>query len=177
MFLPPSLVTRRKVAVYQPALHVFCSRVSFVIILSFSLSLNTLAWCSHLKPVAMFTFRRKNNKKRTDNGPQFIRASPSLPDLSAHSIQWPESLVDVAELPAVKAQPAVPRTGASDGCSRTFRISLCFFMLIRQSRNLLVASLRAPFLPFMPHILPPRLTTGSRHILRVANQVKRTGTL
>ncbi len=47
----------------------------------------------------MFSFRRRTAKKQVNNGPPFIRTSPSLPDLSAEGVQWPESLIDVSELP------------------------------------------------------------------------------
>ena len=62
----------------------------------------------------MFSFRRKAQRKQSsDNGPPYIRTSPSLPDLSAQGIQWPESLVDVSELPKMKLQPVNSQPGAS----------------------------------------------------------------
>ncbi|KAI0771391.1 Septin-domain-containing protein [Irpex lacteus] len=53
------------------------------------------------------SFRRKGSKKQDRGGPPFIRQSPSLPELSAQGIPWPEELVDTSGLP-----PPVPaKTG------------------------------------------------------------------
>ncbi|CAL1712596.1 unnamed protein product [Somion occarium] len=54
----------------------------------------------------MFSFRRKP-KKDANQQPQ-IRTSPSLPELSAQGIPWPESLVDPSALP----EPVSPSKGA-----------------------------------------------------------------
>lgn len=52
------------------------------------------------RAIDMFSFRRKNQKKLKDHsGPPYIRSSPSLPELSASGIPWPEDLIDAAELP------------------------------------------------------------------------------
>ena len=69
----------------------------------------------------MFTFRRKTNKKQSENGPPYIRATPSLPDLSAQAIQWPESLINVSELPALKLQSVQTAPGAF-AHSATFKL-------------------------------------------------------
>ncbi|KAI0087872.1 Septin-domain-containing protein [Irpex rosettiformis] len=56
------------------------------------------------------SFRRKGSKKQQDRGgPPFIRQSPSLPELSAQGIPWPENLVDVSDLPP--PVPEKPLTG------------------------------------------------------------------
>ncbi|KAJ3553497.1 hypothetical protein NM688_g3584 [Phlebia brevispora] len=52
----------------------------------------------------MFSFRRKSKKQPEQNRSARIRTSPSLPDLSTQGIQWPESLINISELPAIKLQ-------------------------------------------------------------------------
>ncbi|TBU53385.1 hypothetical protein BD310DRAFT_909552 [Dichomitus squalens] len=47
----------------------------------------------------MLTFRRKPKKSEDNDGPPFIRTSPSLPELSAQGIPWPSNLVDLSQLP------------------------------------------------------------------------------
>ena len=54
----------------------------------------------------MFSFRRKPKKDLNEN-PQ-IRASPSLPELSASGIPWPENLIDRSAIP----EPSSPAKGA-----------------------------------------------------------------
>ncbi|KAF7798436.1 hypothetical protein EIP86_009657 [Pleurotus ostreatoroseus] len=68
----------------------------------------------------MFSFRRKTSKKQPDQNTARLRASPSLPDLSTQGIQWPDSLINVSELPAIKlqavqSQPAKPSNGKPSG--------------------------------------------------------------
>lgn len=54
----------------------------------------------------MFSFRRKPKKADEDqNGPPFIRTSPSLPELSAQGIPWPSNLVDLSQLPPEAPPP------------------------------------------------------------------------
>lgn len=62
----------------------------------------------------MFSFRRKKSVHR--GGPPYIRTSPSLPELSAQGVPWPEDLIDAAEIPKVVVPP-VPQHGASLGTS------------------------------------------------------------
>lgn len=58
----------------------------------------------------MFSFRRKPRKDSGD-APQ-IRTSPSLPELSASGIPWPESLVDRSALPQGDQELSSPQKGA-----------------------------------------------------------------
>ncbi|KAI0696004.1 Septin-domain-containing protein [Cytidiella melzeri] len=52
------------------------------------------------------SFRRRSSKKPQERGgPPFIRQSPSLPELHAQGIPWPEDLVDMSDMP-----PPVPPT-------------------------------------------------------------------
>ncbi|THH29121.1 hypothetical protein EUX98_g5081 [Antrodiella citrinella] len=65
----------------------------------------------------MFSFRRKHQKNDStfSGGPPFIRTSPSLPELSAQGIPWPENLVDLSALPSspTTAVPQSPSHGAT----------------------------------------------------------------
>ena len=58
------------------------------------------------------SFRRRHQKKQDRGGPPYIRASPSLPELHAQGIPWPEDLIDAAEIPGAAA-PTSPAQGAS----------------------------------------------------------------
>ncbi|CCM00652.1 uncharacterized protein FIBRA_02690 [Fibroporia radiculosa] len=61
----------------------------------------------------MFSFRRKPRKTDTPaNGAPLIRASPSLPELSAQGIPWPSNLVDLSSLPQADAPQPRPQGAA-----------------------------------------------------------------
>lgn len=60
----------------------------------------------------MFSFRKKPKEEHDYAGPPFIRASPSLPELSAQGIPWPESLVDASILEDIQP-PQRPIQGAA----------------------------------------------------------------
>lgn len=59
----------------------------------------------------MFSFRKKP-KEQDSTGPHLIRASPSLPQLTAQGIPWPESLVDISTLEDLPT-PQHPIQGAA----------------------------------------------------------------
>ncbi|KAH8104770.1 Septin-domain-containing protein [Cristinia sonorae] len=62
----------------------------------------------------MFPFRRRHQKKESEHdGPPFIRTSPSLPELSAQGIPWPENLVDISALPPANEPIQSPSKGAA----------------------------------------------------------------
>ena len=71
--------------------------------------------------VDMFSFRRKGSKKPDHSGPPYIRTSPSLPELSAQGVPWPEDLIDASEIPKVVVPP-VPQHGAF---LSFFRLRVC----------------------------------------------------
>ncbi|OCH91215.1 hypothetical protein OBBRIDRAFT_792494 [Obba rivulosa] len=60
----------------------------------------------------MFSFRRKPRKSADQSGPPFIRTSPSLPELSAQGIAWPETLVDTS-FAAQSSDDPLPPQGAA----------------------------------------------------------------
>ena len=62
----------------------------------------------------MFSFRRKNSKKQPGDDAE-IR-SPSLPELSAQGIPWPENLVDVE---SIKQHPSMDDESAHQGAAKT----------------------------------------------------------
>lgn len=68
----------------------------------------------------MFSFRRRHQKKDStaSGGPPVIRTSPSLPELSAQAIPWPETLVDLSALPSPHPQYQVPQS-PSQGAAKT----------------------------------------------------------
>ncbi|TFY53429.1 hypothetical protein EVJ58_g9458 [Rhodofomes roseus] len=61
----------------------------------------------------MFSFRRKSRKSEADHdGPPFVRHSPSLPELTAQGIPWPEHLVDLSAVPDAAQQQTPPKGAA-----------------------------------------------------------------
>ncbi|EMD39843.1 hypothetical protein CERSUDRAFT_112110 [Gelatoporia subvermispora B] len=62
----------------------------------------------------MFSFRRKSRKSTDQSGPPFIRSSPSLPELSAQGISWPEGLVDGAFTAQSPDEPRTPQGKPTD---------------------------------------------------------------
>ena len=65
----------------------------------------------------MFSFRRRHQKNDStaSGGPPVIRTSPSLPELSAQGIPWPEDLVDLSALPSVTTPTSTTHTIPSQG--------------------------------------------------------------
>lgn len=65
----------------------------------------------------MFSFRRRNHKKTASQSTAVIRASPSLPELSAQGIPWPSDWVDVSSLTPTDPN-ATPRSMTMLGPTR-----------------------------------------------------------
>ncbi|KAJ3480413.1 hypothetical protein NLJ89_g12281 [Agrocybe chaxingu] len=61
----------------------------------------------------MFSFRRK--PKNEPESPR-IRTSPSLPELNAQGIPWPEDLVDMN---AIRQPPTIPEAVPVQGAAKT----------------------------------------------------------
>ena len=113
----------------------------------------------------MFSFRRRSQKKQDRGGPPYIRASPSLPELSSQGIPWPEDLIDAAEIPKAAAPP-LPAQGASCTDQNRWRCA--------QRAGMVQHYQRSPPAGLYPlctlHTHHPHLTTANPRIVRVIDR-------
>jgi hypothetical protein len=80
----------------------------------------------------MFSFRRKNAKRDQDDDAQ-IHTSPSLPELTAQGLSWPESLVDVASIQQEPAEPPLHQGAAKTSISTIHSAPIPFHKPFRGS--------------------------------------------
>ena len=66
-------------------------------------------------------FGSKSKKKGIPQEDRSVRLSPSLPELSAQGVAWPENLVDLAAIRDIPSPPETPDPGAQGTIKSLFR--------------------------------------------------------